>query len=104
MDEKNIITMISFAGAAKSKVISAIRKAAEKNYEEAEMMLNEAEEDLANAHKAQTEFLFKDCNDKTQNLTKTEVSVLLVHAMDQVMDAMLMRDLAAEIINLVRKA
>lgn len=103
MDEsKKIMTMISYAGSAKTKLITAMRETSKRNYKKAYQLIEEADKDLEACHQAQTNILFKDCDTSDVNDFKNNISVLLIHAMDQVMDAMNMRDIVYEMINLVR--
>ena len=103
MEQEKIMTMISYAGAAKTKLMLAMREAGNSNYEKVNQLIDEADADLELCHKTQTEILFSDCNNIEGKETNNIVSVLLVHAMDQVMDAMAMRDMVYEIVNLVRR-
>lgn len=100
-NEEKIMTMISYAGAGKMKLVEAIRTAAEGNYEEAMKLIEESDNDIALCHKAQTDILFKDS--KNPNSGSSNLSVLLIHAMDQVMNTMSMCDMVKEIIDLVER-
>lgn len=99
MNEETIMTMISYAGAGRCKLVEAMREAAKGNYEKAYELIELSDSDITTCHKAQTEALFSICNENDVN---PKISVLLIHAMDQVMDTMNMRDMVIEMINLVK--
>lgn len=80
--EMNIFTIISSAGNARSLFIEAIDCAEEKNYELAEQKIIEAKENFINAHKIHLNLLSDEMNND-----KSSVSLLLLHAEDQLMSA-----------------
>lgn len=103
MEQEQILTMISYAGAAKTKVMSAMEKAAKGDFQSAEKLIDEADNDLQISHQAQTNVVFKDCENGDISNSEINISALMVHAMDQVMNAMAMRDMAYEIINIIKE-
>ena len=86
MDSTKIMQMISYAGYAKTKIMEAMHSAIEGELETAHNLMKEADKDLEMCHQAQTDILFDDCKDISA--TNHNISVLLIHAMDQVMDTM----------------
>ena len=90
--------LIAGAGDARSYAIEAIREARNKDFAKADEYLKKADEALLDAHKAQTELLFKEANGE-----KTEFSILLIHAQDHIMNAMTVKDLASELIEILKE-
>ncbi|PNB38374.1 PTS lactose/cellobiose transporter subunit IIA, partial [Pseudomonas sp. GW456-E7] len=66
--------------------------------EEAQKKLQDAAEELSKAHHYQTELIQNEAGGE-----KTEMTLLMVHAQDHLMNAMTVKDLAAEIIELYEK-
>jgi PTS system cellobiose-specific IIA component len=94
MDSEQIIfTIIMHAGDARSHALEALRYAREHNFIEAEASMAKAKTDLLGAHQIQTELLQAEAGGKKQ-----EISLLLIHAQDHLMTAILAKDLIEEII------
>lgn len=100
MDEMEMIVfeIISNGGNAKGLVYEAIAMSEEKNFEEAEKLLKEADEYLVKAHQIQTDLIQAEARGEHK-----KVSVLFVHAQDHLMSAMEVRTLAENIIKLNRR-
>ncbi len=96
--ETVIFSLISHSGDAKSNCMEALALAREGKYVEAENKLKEAETSLSLAHKSQTELIQKEAGGE-----KIEVSLLLIHAQDHLMNSITVKDLAYEIIALNKK-
>lgn len=90
--------IISNVGAGKSCYVNAIKKAKEGFYEEAENLIKEGDEHYAEGHKAHVEMIQKEASG-----VSTEVSLLLVHAEDQMMSAETFKVMAVEFIELYKK-
>ena len=73
----------------------AIAKAKEGNIEEARTLLKESKEEVNKAHRCQTELIQQEACGK-----KTDVSVVLIHAQDHLMNTMNYQMLADEIIDI----
>lgn len=86
--------LILNAGNSKSKSMMAIEAAREFDFEEADKLVKEAEEDLRLAHQTQTDLIQGEARGE-----KSEVSVILVHSQDHLTTAMIMLDQAKEFIN-----
>ena len=99
MDEEFIgevvMPLIISAGNAKSLVMEAIYQAKAGDIAGAKDKIAEAEEALNDAHRVQTQLLQKEASGNS-----TALSLLLVHAQDHLMTAILAKDLATEIIDL----
>lgn len=90
--------IISSVGAAKSCYMEAIECAKQGNYEEAQTKIGEGDEMQAEGHKAHMELVASECNG-----TPVSVSLLLVHAEDQLISAEQSKAMALEIIDLYKR-
>lgn len=93
--EETIFGLISFSGEAKSILMEAIAEAKSGNLDTAKSKVIEASEKLTEAHKVQTKLIQKEAGGD-----KVEASLLLIHAQDHLMNAILLKDLANEFIDL----
>lgn len=98
MDEMIVFGLITASGSAKSHAMEAIQFAKTGEIEQARAAIVEAENCLAEAHKTQTTLIQSEARGES-----IDVSILLVHAQDHLMNAMLMKDLATEFIDLYEK-
>ncbi|AGF55882.1 PTS system cellobiose-specific IIA component [Clostridium saccharoperbutylacetonicum] len=96
--EEAIMELIMNAGCARSKAMELIMKVKEGNLEETKKSMEEADEFLSNAHNVQTKLIQEEAAGK-----KTEINLLMVHAQDHLMNAMTIKDLAKEIIEMYEK-
>lgn len=96
--QETIMGIIVNSGNARSKAMEAIASAKEGQYKEARNKLEEAGKDLAKAHRVQTDLIQGEARGN-----KAEVTLLMVHAQDHLMNAMTVRDLAGEFIDLYEK-
>ena len=100
---KEEVQMLSFqiilhAGNAKSDSMEALLLAKKGKFEEAAKKMDAVEEAFAEAHHMQTSLLHDEANGKT-----TELSVILIHAQDHLMNALTVKDLAVEMIDMHQK-
>jgi PTS system cellobiose-specific IIA component len=93
--ETIIFQLISKSGSAKSYAFQALKSAKEGRIERAKEEMKNAEEELLEAHKVQTQLIYNEANGK-----RVEVSVLFVHAQDHLMSAILAKDLIYEMIDM----
>lgn len=98
VDENSIFEMIAYGGNARAKAYDAITRAREGDFELAEKLLKEADEEMLKAHHVQTRLIHEEAQGR-----KLEVSVLLVHAQDHLMTAMAERTLIENMIDLYRR-
>lgn len=98
MDEMIIFGLITASGNAKSDAMEAIQHAKDGDFEAAEASIKKAEISLGEAHKTQTSLIQSEARGE-----KVEVSILLVHAQDHLMNAIMMKDLASEFVDLYKK-
>lgn len=87
--------IISAVGTARSMYIEAIQKAKEGKIEEAHALLKEGEEIFTQGHTAHAELIQKEANGETNQIT-----LLLMHAEDQLMSAEAFNIIAKEFIDL----
>ena len=99
MDKKTemIMSLIVNGGNAKSLAMQAIYAAKKGDFEEASKSLAESNDFLLKAHHGQTDLLTKEASGE-----KAEITLLMVHAQDHLMNAITVKDLAAEIVDLYK--
>lgn len=93
--EEQIMKIILYSGNAKSSAFEAIYAAKEKNITLARECMEKANQELVNAHHVQTSLIQSEVRGE-----KTEVSLLLIHAQDHLMNAITFKDLANEFVDL----
>jgi len=93
--EEIVFTIISHAGTAKSMCFEALHLARKGEFEKAQELMDEAKKELNETHDIQNSMIHKEaCGEKQ------EVSLLLIHAEDHLMNAMLAKDLIEELIQM----
>lgn len=95
---ETIMGLIMHGGDAKSNAMEAIQAAKSGKFEDADEKINHAEESLERAHKSQTDLLTKEASGDS-----IELSLLMVHGQDHLMNAITVKDLATEVIDVYRK-
>lgn len=95
--EMIVMQLITCAGDARSLAIQAIREARKGSFDEADALMEKCEVSLVEGHKAQTSLLFLETGEGVP------VSLLMVHAQDHVMNAMTVKDLAVEMIAMMKE-
>ncbi|MFY4775177.1 PTS lactose/cellobiose transporter subunit IIA [Metabacillus sp. RGM 3146] len=93
--ESTIFQIILHGGNGKSSAMEAIMAAKQGNYTAAREKLKEAGEALNQAHTIQNSLIQGEVRGE-----RTEVSLLLVHAQDHLMNAITLKDLATEFVEL----
>lgn len=96
--EMIIMQLITNAGDARSYAIEAIRSARKKDFDEADCLLVECEKKMIEAHQYQTNLIFSETNGTT-----IPVNLLMVHAQDHVMNAMTVKDMAVEMVSMMKE-
>ena len=96
--EQVIFEIIISAGNARALAYDALKCAEDGNFEEAESLLKQSDEEVSKAHKAQTGVVQKEAAGE-----KVEVSVLFVHAQDQLMTTLSERQLIEAMIRLIKR-
>jgi PTS system cellobiose-specific IIA component len=97
-EEKIIMDLILHAGGARSLAIEAIEKARMGMFEDAAGKLRESEKEISLAHTNQAEILERRLNESS-----TGIPMLMVHGMDQMMNAVTVLDMAREFADLYRR-
>jgi PTS system cellobiose-specific IIA component len=87
--------IISSVGTARSCYIEAIQSAKTGNYEQAEKLITEGDESFALGHEAHAGLLTKEANEGEGS----SVSLLILHAEDQLMSAEAFKIIAQEFID-----
>lgn len=95
IDEAIIINIIVAAGSANSMLQQAYMEMSLGNKEKSTEMLELANEELIKAHEAQTSLLQEEANGNN-----AQVNLLLVHAQDHLMNAILCKQLMANLIDM----
>ncbi len=93
-----IMGLIMYGGDAKGKAVEALQAAKEGDFDQAESMLTEANESLVTAHRSQTSLLTSEAQGDS-----VEISLLLIHGQDHLMNAITFIDLVREMVDLHKK-
>ncbi|MDM5212499.1 PTS lactose/cellobiose transporter subunit IIA [Peribacillus sp. NJ4] len=90
--------IISNVGTAKSLIMEALYEARDGRYESAEKKLKESRTHMLEGHHAHAGLIQQEASGQ-----KVEISLLLMHAEDQMMSAETISDLVAEMIRMYRE-
>ncbi|ABY46148.1 MULTISPECIES: PTS lactose/cellobiose transporter subunit IIA [Bacillus] len=90
--------LILNSGNARSFAMEALQFAKQGKMAEADEAMVKAKEAINEAHHFQTELIQSEARGE-----KTEISVLLIHAQDHLMNSITVKELAAEFIDLYKK-
>lgn len=93
-----IFEIISNVGSARSNYIEAIHEAKDGNYDKAMELIKEGEDFFTKGHDAHVDLVQKEAGGE-----KAELSLILVHAEDQLMSAEGFRIIAEELIDIYKK-
>jgi PTS system cellobiose-specific IIA component len=97
-DQQIVMQLIVNGGNARSKAMEAIQEAKAGHIGAARSLIEQAGRDLSKAHEVQTELIQDEANGNT-----TKITILLLHAQDHLMNAITVKDLAQEFIDLYQK-
>lgn len=95
--EKIVMELVVNGGDARSKALEAIAAAGKKDFELAEVKMKECEESLNKAHIFQTGMIQGEIQGE-----ETKISLLVIHGQDHLMNAMTVRDLAVQMIEMYK--
>lgn len=95
---ETIMELITYGGSAKNIAMEAISEAKKGNFDKAKEKISDVDEALENAHKSQTKLLTREASGDS-----VELSLLLVHGQDHLMNAITFKDIAIEIIDIHQK-
>ncbi|WP_162047510.1 PTS lactose/cellobiose transporter subunit IIA [Vibrio taketomensis] len=93
--EEWVMSLIVQAGQCRSMLMNAMREARQGNFTNAEELMQGAKSALKEAHHIQTQLIEFD-----EGEGKLPVHIVMVHAQDHLMNAVLLMDMAEEIIDL----
>lgn len=96
--EQEIMELIVHGGDARSKAIAAMYRLKEDDFDGARALMKECNDSILIAHKAQTKLLQKEASGHG-----TDIQLLMVHAQDHLMDAMVVRDVVDNLIDIQEK-
>jgi len=96
--QQTIMGIILHGGNARSCVMRSITEAKNGNFIKADKLMAEATEELSKAHIMQTELIQSEARGES-----TEISLLLIHAQDHLMNSITVKELSEEIIHLTKK-
>ncbi|AHK18109.1 MULTISPECIES: PTS N,N'-diacetylchitobiose transporter subunit IIA [Yersinia pseudotuberculosis complex] len=96
--EDVVMGLIINAGQARSLAYNALKHAKAGDFAQADELMAQSRKALNEAHLVQTQLIEAD-----QGEGKTKVTLVLVHAQDHLMNAMLARELITELIELHQK-
>ena len=98
--ESIITELVVIGGNGRSKALEAIKAAKVKDFEKAEALLQESDSFISQAHNYQTSYIQDALNAEQDGASG--VSLLMVHGQDHLMDALVVNDLAKEMIEMYR--
>lgn len=97
-NEMDIFEIISHSGNARGLAFEALTAAEELNFEKAEELLKQCEEEMITAHKTQTKLIQAELNG-----VASEKSLLMIHAQDHLMTAISEQKLIDHMIRIIKK-
>ncbi|MTH48442.1 PTS lactose/cellobiose transporter subunit IIA [Intestinirhabdus alba] len=96
--ETTIMELLVNAGAARSAALTALQLARQGQFQEAEEAMTESREFVRLAHGVQTALIGMD-----EGSGRLPVNLITVHAQDHLMNAIVIQDLAGDMIELYRR-
>lgn len=95
--ELTMIEIVALSGDARTKLLTAVKKAKTGDFAAAQALVEEAQGLLNDAHTSQTDLLTAEARGEV-----TAPTVLLVHAQDHLMTTMLLRDVIDALMDIYR--
>lgn len=92
-----VMNLVVGSGNARSTAIEALRAAKNGDFAQADALMKEADAAILSAHNMQTEMIQDELNGRSQEMT-----LLMVHAQDHLMNALTVMDLTRELIDILR--
>ncbi|MGG1249138.1 PTS lactose/cellobiose transporter subunit IIA [Bacillus spizizenii] len=96
-DEQISFQLILYSGNARSSIIQSLRAYKEGNKEEADALIEKAEQDLSAAHDIHFQLIQKESSGD-----EAAFSLLLMHAEDHLMSTLAMKELVKELLDLFK--
>ncbi len=98
--EDIVMNLVCNGGDCRSCTLEAMEAARNGDFEKAAAKLDEGAKAMQRAHHFQTELIQAEMGEDSE---KTEVSLLMVHGQDHLMDAMAVLDMGKEFVELYKK-
>lgn len=92
-NEAEILEIITFSGDARNKFLEAISHARQGDWEKVKQLVRDGNDNLTKAHRIQTDLIQGELRGE-----EVELSLLMVHAQDHLMNAITVKELSKEII------
>ena len=89
--------IVAYSGDARSKLLLAIEKAKTKQFNECQALIDQANECLNDAHRAQTELLQLEARGES-----IEIGFITVHAQDHLMTTILLTDIVKNLMDIYK--
>ena len=89
--------IVAYSGDARSKLLLAIEKAKTKQFNECQALIEQANECLNDAHRAQTELLQLEALGES-----IEIGFITVHAQDHLMTTILLKDIVNNLMDIYK--
>lgn len=96
--ESKIMELIINGGDARGKALQAVEAAQKGEFAQADALMQESADALNEAHKMQAEIIRAEVNGES-----VPVTLLMVHAQDHLMNAITVKDLALQMIEMAKK-
>lgn len=96
--EEQVMTLIVSAGSCRSMLMEALRYARQQDFTAAQSQVAQARVALQEAHSVQTRLIEADAGEGHQ-----PVPIIMVHAQDHLMNAVLLMDLTQELIEVHKR-
>lgn len=100
MLESIVSELVVNGGDARSKALEAIRAAKQNEMEKAKELLVQCNESIVKAHTFQTTLIQETLQNPEEEMN---TSLIMVHGQDHLMDAMVVRDIAVEMIEMYKE-
>ena len=89
--------IVAYSGDARSKLLLAIEKAKTKQFNECQALIDQANECLNDAHRAQSELLQLEARGES-----IEIGFITVHAQDHLMTTILLKDIVKNLMDIYK--
>lgn len=90
--------IVAYSGEARAKLLLAVEKAKNGDFENCDQLIEEANTCLVDAHQSQTELLQQEARGDN-----VELGFIMVHAQDHLMTSLLLKDIIGTLIDVYRK-
>ncbi|WP_270458033.1 PTS lactose/cellobiose transporter subunit IIA [Lactobacillus gasseri] len=95
--ENQIFEIISHAGEARANLYDALKETRKRNYDKADKLMRSADKEMNAAHNVQTALITDDLKNEVK------ISLLLIHAQDQLMTTMSEQTLIQQMIEMQKQ-